>query len=64
MHAIFSMETVILPKIEFQKMKEELTTLRNSRLYKRLLDFEQRIMQGKKYSRKDLDSYIESYINV
>ncbi|MEK6861775.1 MAG: hypothetical protein AABY07_07440 [Nanoarchaeota archaeon] len=48
------METVILPKIEFQKMKEELATLRNSKLYIRLLEFEQKIMQGKKYSRKDL----------
>ena len=48
------METITIPKQEFEKMKEELGILRNSKLYKRLLEFEQRVLQGKKYTRVDL----------
>ena len=49
------METITIPKQEFEKMKEEIGILRNSKLYKRLLEFEQRILQGKKYTRADLE---------
>ncbi len=48
------METVTIPKEEFKKMEEELKILRNTKLYKRLLNFEQKILQGKKYTRADL----------
>ncbi|MBI4983613.1 hypothetical protein HZC32_03140 [Candidatus Woesearchaeota archaeon] len=48
------METVTLPKVEFEQMKQELELLRNSHLYKRLLEFERNILQGKKFTRKDL----------
>ena len=44
----------MVPKMEFEKMQEELKTLRNTKLYKRLLEFEQRILQGKKFTRADL----------
>ena len=48
------METVTLPKQEFEQMQVELETLRHSSLYKRLLEFEHNILHGKIYSRKDL----------
>ncbi|MFA6461196.1 MAG: hypothetical protein WCV90_02930 [Candidatus Woesearchaeota archaeon] len=48
------MDTVTLPRMEFEQMKQELEVLRNSNLYKRLLEFEKNISQGRKYSRKDL----------
>lgn len=48
------METVTLPKAEFEQLNRELETLRNSRLYKGLLEFEKNISQGKKFTRKDL----------
>ena len=35
-------------------MKKELRILRNSNLYRRLLEFEKNISQGKKYTREDL----------
>ncbi len=48
------METITLPKVEFEQMKLEIKTLRNSKMYQRLLEFEQNIISGKKYTRKDL----------
>jgi len=35
-------------------MKKELKVLRNFRIYKRLLEFEQNILHSGKYTRKDL----------
>ncbi len=35
-------------------MKREIEVLRNTQVYKRLLEFENNIAQGKKYTRKDL----------
>ena len=35
-------------------MEEEIKVLRNSKIYKRLLEFEENITQGKKHTRKDL----------
>ena len=47
------METITIPRIRFEKMEEELETLRNTSIYKRLLEFEQNI-QKKKFTREDL----------
>ena len=49
-----SMEMITIPKPKFERMEQELEILRNSELYKRLLQFEQNIMKGKVYIRKDL----------
>ena len=47
-------ETISLPKEEYEYMLREIDTLRDSALYKRLLEFENNIAKGKKYTRKDL----------
>ena len=48
------MEMINIPKERFEQMRQEITFLRNSIVYKRLLEFEKNITQGKKYTRKDL----------
>ena len=48
------METITLPKDQFERMKREIEVLKNSRLYKRLLEFEENISKGKKFTRDDL----------
>lgn len=48
------MDTVTIPREDYDQMKHELETLRRSDLYKRLLEFELNISQGKKLTRKDL----------
>ena len=48
------METVTLPKAELEQLHRELETLRNSSLYKRLLEFEKNISEGKIFTRADL----------
>ena len=48
------MDIVTISRSEFEQMKIELKTLRSSIIYQRLLEFEQNILQGKKYTRKDL----------
>ena len=48
------MNTVIIPKERFELMKKELELLRSSKIYKRLLEFEQNINTGEKYTREDL----------
>lgn len=48
------METIEVPKNEFELMRLEIQTLRNTRIYRRLLEFERNIAEGRKYSRKDL----------
>ncbi len=47
-------ETVVIPKKEFEQMQLEIKRLRNMSIYQRLLEFEQNILHGKKYTRKDL----------
>jgi hypothetical protein len=47
------METIVIPKEKFIKMENEIIFLRNTSLYKRLLDFQKNI-QEKKYTRVDL----------
>ena len=48
------MEMINLPKEKFEQMKQEIVFLRNSIIYKRLLEFERNITKGKEYTRKDL----------
>jgi hypothetical protein len=48
------MDTVTVPKVEFELMKQEIKTLRSSKMYQRLLEFEQNISSNKKFTRKDL----------
>lgn len=43
-----------MPRRKLEEMEEEIRTLRNSKLYKRLLEFEESIAIGKKYTREDL----------
>ena len=47
------METVTIPKHEYLKMKTELKTLRNSKLYKKVLKSKEEL-KTKTYTRKDL----------
>ena len=51
---IYVMETITLPKTEFEQLHREIETLRNSDLYKRLLEFEKNIAERKKFTRQDL----------
>lgn len=46
-------ETITVQREEYEQMKRELETLRQSKLYERLLEFEKNIAK-KKYTRKDL----------
>lgn len=46
-------ETITIPKEEYIIIKQELETLRNTKIYQRLLEFENNI-KIKKYTRKDL----------
>ena len=48
------METITIPKEKFEQMIIEISFLRNSAVYNRLLNFEFNILKGKKYSREDL----------
>ena len=52
-HVIF-IKMITISKPEFEKMKQEIEILRNSSLYKRLLESEKNISMGKIYTRKDL----------
>ena len=47
------METITIPRVEYEQMKAEVETLRNTKLYKRLMEFEENIAH-KKYTRADL----------
>ncbi|MBU2496831.1 MAG: hypothetical protein KJ767_02125 [Nanoarchaeota archaeon] len=47
-------ELVTIPKQKFEQMKQELEVLRNSKLYKRLLEFEKNLGEGKRFTRQDL----------
>ena len=48
------METVTFPKEKFEQMKQDILFLRNSLVYKRLLEFEKNILEGKKFTRENL----------
>lgn len=47
-------ETITMPRVEFEMMKQELELLKESRLYQRLLEFEENISKGRKFGRQDL----------
>ena len=46
-------DTVTIPKKEYEQMKAEIETLRNTDLYKKILDSKKRL-QKKIYTREDL----------
>ena len=48
------METITIPKEKYEKIINELEVLRATKLYKRLLEFDQNILSGKKFKREDL----------
>jgi hypothetical protein len=48
------MDTVTIPREEYTQMKEEIEQLKNTKIYKRLLEFEKNISEGRKYTREDL----------
>ncbi len=47
-------ETITIPKFEYIQMRREITILRNTSLYKRLLQFEKNLKEGRMFTRKDL----------
>ncbi|MBW3001095.1 hypothetical protein KY341_04425 [Candidatus Woesearchaeota archaeon] len=49
------MNTVTVPRAGFEQMKQELEILRNTKIYKCLLEFESIIAKGKKFTRKALE---------
>ncbi len=48
------MEKVTISREEYERMKEALNVIRNIKIYKRLLEFENNIRKGEKYTREDL----------
>lgn len=48
-------ETVTVPRVEFERTKQELELLKESRLYQRLLEFEENVSKGRKFGRKSLE---------
>ena len=48
------METITIPKTELEQLQREIKVLRNSSLYKRLLEFEKNMAEGKRFTRTDL----------
>ncbi len=47
-------ETITIPKEEYLRLKKENNMLRRTDLYRRLLEFEQNIKEGKTFTRQDL----------
>jgi len=47
------METVTIPRVDFELMQREIEVLRHTSLYARLLEFEKNIFR-KKFTRRDL----------
>ena len=47
-------ETVTISRAVFERMKQEIDMFKDSRIYQRLLEFEENISKGKKFGRKDL----------
>ena len=46
------METVTIPKEEYERMKNALRIVRSMKLYTRLLEFEKNVENGEAYTRK------------
>lgn len=51
---LYMSETIILPREDFNLMKREINTLRNTKLYIRLLEYMNNVLAGRKFTRKDL----------
>ena len=51
---MLTMETVTISKQEYLKLKNTAKMLKNMDIYKRLLEFENNIASGKKFTRADL----------
>jgi len=49
------MKTITISKEKYEEMSEALRILRNLSLYKRLLEFENNIKEGRIYTRGNLD---------
>ncbi|GEM_PF-1233900 len=47
-------ETMLISKDEYAALKRQVEMLKTSKLYKRLLEFEQNISKGRKFYRADL----------
>ncbi len=47
-------ETILVSKAEYTMLKEQVRMLKNSKLYKRLLEFEHNIANDRKFYRADL----------
>ena len=47
-------EVVTIPREKYLGMRREIRALKNTKLYKRLLEFEENVRTGKIYTRKDL----------
>ncbi|MBT4539023.1 hypothetical protein HOI26_00090 [Candidatus Woesearchaeota archaeon] len=48
------METVTIPRKEYLRLVHENKALKNTKLYKRLLEAEMNIASGKRYTRQDV----------
>ncbi len=47
-------ELITIPKGRYEQLIGEVELLRNTKLYRRLLEFEENIRKGKVFTRKDL----------
>ena len=47
-------ELVTISKQRFEQMEQEIKILRNSKWYKRLLEFEKNLSEGKRFTRQNL----------
>ncbi|MBU2616393.1 MAG: hypothetical protein KKB79_00210 [Nanoarchaeota archaeon] len=48
------MELITIPKEKLEQIQKEINFLRNSSVYKRLLEFEENLSAGEKFTREDL----------
>lgn len=48
------METITIPKKKYIELRNKARLLKNTDIYKRLLEFENNIASGKKFYREDL----------
>lgn len=51
---LYMSQTITLIKEDFDLMKREINTLRNTKLYTRLLEYMNNVLAGRKFTRKDL----------
>ena len=51
---VMTTDTIIISRFEYDQMRQEIKTLRNTKVYQRLLEFEDNIARGRRFTRKDL----------